>query len=163
VIETAMHDEGDYTFGSVSGDLRMLVPAGQALTVQSRLVSGKLSCALPHETEKEGWGRQVVRVNGGGVLVRARSTSGAIVIAQSKAGPSGEPFAAQQATAAESGVPKQTAPQNPEREPFALDDVPLEDEGPGSAEEDQRMAVLRAIEDGEIGVSEGLERLRSLE
>ena len=167
VIESSLDDEGKYSFRSVSGRVRILVPNGQACTVHSKLVSGKLRCELPHEVEKTGWGKQVVQVNGGGVDLQVSSTSGSVVIAQSKGAQRSEPEEPKEPEQGDVGAPVGAGDTRPlgqaQPEPFGLDDAILEDDASPVSVEEERMSVLRSIEEGEISVSEGLARLRSLE
>lgn len=165
VIESSLDDEGKYRFRSVSGGVRILLQNGQACTVHSNSVSGSVRCELPHETEKEGWGKRIVRVNGGGVGLKVRSTSGSITLAKSKDTQWSESDSEGEGETSSPTAIHETRPlgAEPAPEPFGLSDEILQDDGAGPSVDEERMAVLKSIEEGEISVSDGLARLRSLE
>ena len=165
VIESSLDFEGKYEVRSVSGGVRMLLPPGQACTVHSSSVSGSLRCELPHKTEKDGWGKRVVQVNGGGVDLKVRSTSGSLLLAQTDGDHRGVAAHLEDAAEVSSTGAHDTKPlgSEPKAEPFGLDDDILQEDGECPSVDDERMSVLKSIEEGEISVSDGLARLRSLE
>ncbi|MHB1296426.1 MAG: DUF4097 family beta strand repeat-containing protein [Anaerolineae bacterium] len=160
-IEARLEGEGRFQHRSVSGDLTLLLPADQGCTVQSHSLSGDFKCNLPHEVRQLGWGKQEAVVNGGGPQVSVRTTSGSVRI-----------------KAAEGSLERVKSRERPVREtrpleaaaepdePFGLEDMPEAPAVEPAAQESmtsQRMRILKAIEDGTLSVSEGLERLTSLE
>lgn len=156
LIESPLDDEADYHMRSVSGDLALLVPEDQAFTVHSVSLSGEFTCNLPHEIEQQGWGKVDAQINGGGVEFHVRSASGDVRIAA--AGASAE----ESAQGEEAAEP--FASQEPEAEPFGLGETVASDEAEGAlSARGQRKAILQAIEEGKMSVSEGLAKLRSLD
>lgn len=155
VIESPLDDEGEYSMRSVSGNLSLLVPEDQAFTVHTSSRSGKLTCALPHEIDDKTRGRVDARINGGGVGFHVRSTSGNMRIAAATA-LAEEPLRGEEAT-------EPFASPEPEAEPFGLGETVSTDEAEGaSSARARRKAILQAIEEGKMSVSEGLAELRSL-
>ena len=69
---------GKADMDSVSGGLRLELPAGSGFTAEHDSVSGSFECAFP--TEDLGGGR--VRCGGGGADIRMNTTSGGMVIAR---------------------------------------------------------------------------------
>ncbi len=180
LIESQLDSEGVYHLRSVSGDLRLLLPAAQRCTVHQNSLSGEFTCRLPHEVKRQGWGRLEAAINGGGVVFHVQSTSGDVLIEASEeplaAEPSGEPAKpaeaaqptapAQPASVAQPAAPAQEAPAKatkplPPNEP-AAESFGLDQPAEPSAST-RRMEILKAIEQGKITVSEGLARLRELE
>jgi len=132
LIETPLTAEGSYQGESVSGSLHLVVPADTRCTVRSRTVSGGVRCLLPHRVVRQGWGTWEGEVNGGGVAVEWRSVSGGVVIATEASAP-GE---AAEEEASPSAGSQDTA--------------------------EARLAILRAVEAGEMDVDEAVRRLEEL-
>jgi len=169
-IEGALALTGDYEVRSVSGDVTLRLPEDQTLTIDSITMSGDFKCKLPHETETKGWGKVHAYVNGGdGPVVRVRTTSGDVRIKASKAlgltpAPSPEPTQSDTRPLSDAGEPFAVSHQE---EPFSVGGEPT-DAAAAEAEEfesagSRRMKILKSIEAGEISVTEGLAKLRSLE
>lgn len=78
-VETAL-GEGPYRFHSVSGDVRLKIPAGTPCTAELHSLSGGLTVNLPGASAIRRNGRQVAEVQGGGVLVYVNSVSGNLSI-----------------------------------------------------------------------------------
>lgn len=76
-VETAL-SEGPYRFHSVSGDVRLKIPAETRCTAELHSVSGGLTVSLPLTGAMRRNGRQVAEVGGGGVLVYVNSVSGSL-------------------------------------------------------------------------------------
>ena len=163
--ETAVSPEGEITLKSKSGDIRLLVPPTQGLDIEAHLLSGDLDCALPHSITSQSTGFRVdehykVRVNGGGPTVTIDSLSGDIRIAASDSEfkpPQPQPRQTDKLSESPWDTPTEA------RQTFALEsefepDIPEDD--PGDSE---RMVILEAIENGEMEVSEAIERLRALD
>jgi len=68
--------EGPYRFKSVSGDVRLVVPAASAGTVIGKSVSGRARLALPVTASEHSRGHWRYEVQGGGPEVRFESVSG---------------------------------------------------------------------------------------
>ncbi|MBM3187200.1 MAG: hypothetical protein FJZ90_00570 [Chloroflexi bacterium] len=159
LVETGLSAEGQYKVRSLSGGLRLALPEKQACTLHARLLSGDLHCDLPHETESKAWGRMTTRINGGGVDFEVRSTSGDIHVTRWAAPAEEEESVASAAEEEDLGSGAPSA----EPEPFALDEeASAAPEKSAPSAESQRMAILKAIEQGELSVEEGLARLRAL-
>jgi hypothetical protein len=71
---------GPYHFGSVSGSIRMFVPADTHCNVELNSVSGSIRSSLPASATSMGHGMKVTQVQGGGTAVRLRSVSGGVSI-----------------------------------------------------------------------------------
>jgi len=155
LIESGRDQEGTYRASSVSGDLRLLFPEDQRCTVRVHSLSGRLRCQLPHSVLRHGWRDRETLINDGGVEFRVRTISGNILvkaaehIVQSEEGSEAQESRAAQATA------------EPGRQPFDLDHAE-ETAGPASATA-KRMEILRAVEEGEMGVDEALVKLQQLD
>jgi hypothetical protein len=171
-LRTALQETGDYDLHTVSGEIKMRLPQEQPCTIDFGSLSGDLRCELPHTTDRHVWGKNQVHVNGGGVRVKIRTTSGnARLLPWGKGEPVTEPHV--ESTAAEQPFSgRDTRPLNEEMvgesEPFgldtepeaeAMDSTPMEE----SASATERMQILKDIEAGKLTVSEGLQRLRELE
>jgi len=174
-VETSLSDEGYYKFHTISGDVTLHLPATQACTIDFATWSGGLHCKLPHEMVKKEQRHKLAKVNGGGVPVEVHSTSGGVRL-----------MAGEDAPAGKTPVRERQTESEPEPSPFDLDDPVFEAEPVAAkgntkplsdqpfvpdydpeteetlSEAQQRMAVLKAIEEGEISVSEGLEKLNAL-
>ena len=159
-VEAHLNPESRVALRSVSGDLKLCVPPDQGLTVRGNLLSGDFSCSLPHKVERQNRRSFRSEINGGGPEVKVRSISGDVVISSSLRADD-EPGLEEDAKATS---PFKNA-QAPEVDPFDLDDDLEFDAQPASEScaQEQRMEILRAIETGEMEVSEGLQRLRELD
>jgi hypothetical protein len=69
---------GPYSFGSVSGSVRMLVPPDTHCTAELSTVSGSIRSSLPATSTIVGHGSKVTQVGGGGTAVRLKSVSGSL-------------------------------------------------------------------------------------
>jgi hypothetical protein len=74
-LETSL-STGPYTFNSVSGDVRLLLPAEARFSARLHTISGDLSSQFPGTNFSRGHGSASVEVQGGGVRLEARSVSG---------------------------------------------------------------------------------------
>jgi hypothetical protein len=79
LLQTPITD-GPYLFSSVSGSVRMLVPADTRCNVELNSVSGSIRSSLPATSTKIGHGSKVTQVQGGGTTVRLKSVSGGVSI-----------------------------------------------------------------------------------
>jgi hypothetical protein len=68
--------EGPYHFDSVSGDLRLQVPAEARFSARLSSISGGISSAFPTTNFTRGHGSQKVEIQGGGITILASSVSG---------------------------------------------------------------------------------------
>jgi len=146
-MSTALRPDGEYSAHSVSGEFKLEVPAGTRCTVAMSTVSGDLRCALPHDVLENRKGSKRYAVNGGGVTVMFSSVSGDMSVRTGE----GETAAVREpVSAAEdwSGAAEDVAPTEP----------PSAEGAPSAA----RMRILKAIENGEMTVEEGIARLQAL-
>ena len=155
IVETTLVQGGDYDVRSLSGALRLCLAQEQGCTLRARLLSGDFSCSLPHKLETEAWGRVVALINGGGVAFGVRSTSGDVSVTA---------LPADRDPAEQQGVRDRRASRpldvDATAQPKGLgEEPPVAEEAPSEA--DQRMEVLRAIEQGALSVDEGLARLKA--
>jgi hypothetical protein len=157
---------GPHSIATLSGDA--VVRAGAGITVTARTVAGDLSSDLPHRSEG-GPGRRSIVVGDGGIELQFRSVSGDLRVVGS-----GEAFA----------IPVPPTPPAPPRAPAspgragagAADDAfdingtadhepadaaPAAESDP--AVETSRLAILRALERGEIDITEATARLSELD
>ena len=157
LVESGLDQDGTYRMSSVSGDLRLLIPEDQQCTVRMHSLSGRLHCRLPHSTPRRRRRDTEVLINGGGVEFWVRTTSGNAVVGAAKhlAEPEVQP-----ARAAEGATPGDFPP---ETEPFGLNKGEADETAASSSATAQRMEILRAIEEGELSVSEGLDKLEQLD
>ncbi len=132
-VETSLDPQGSYQARTVSGGFELVIPADSRCTITAKSASGGVDCELPCEVKESGRGRWRADVGGGGVKIGFNSVSGGVRIVASDA-LSTEPVAVS--------------------EPSAPTEVP---------EESPEMAILRAIEQGELSVDEALARLEQLE
>ncbi len=146
-MSTPLQPDGEYSAHSVSGDFKLEVPAETRCTVAMSTVSGDLRCALPHDVLENRRGSKRYAVNGGGVTVMFSSVSGDMSVRTGE----GEPAAAREPVSAA------------EDWSAAAEDVAHTEtrsaEGDPSTE---RMRILKAIENGEMTVEEGIARLQAL-
>ena len=78
-LETPL-GEGPYRFHSVSGEVHFKVPEGTQCTAELSSVSGHISTNLPQSTVSSRPGKQLVKVQGGGVEVFLKSVSGELTL-----------------------------------------------------------------------------------
>jgi hypothetical protein len=156
-VATPLAPNGEYDFGTVSGDLLLQVPDETRMTVAMKTVSGDLSCALP-ATSDGGKRSRTLTVNGGGVPVRVRSVSGDCTIRAA-----GNDLPSLPAT------PSVTHAAPPPPAPHASA-TPMAREAnsavqPGAPEDglSETLAVLQAVERGELSIDEAMAKLATLE
>jgi hypothetical protein len=160
LIESALDDEGRYQARSISGDLTLRLPEDQRCTVLLRSLSGDVKTKLPHESKRQGWGKVVATINGGGVEFDVSSTSGDVKVEAAGELPEGERAHHEATERGTRPLRDETRPERgtvPPEPPFGVAEEPT---GPTRAE--QRMAVLKAIEDGGLSVEQGMAKLREI-
>jgi len=171
-VTTPLAPNGEYGFSTVSGDLLLLVPQETRMTVALKTVSGDLSCALP-ATSDGGKRSRTLTINGGGVPVRVKSVSGDCTVRAA----TGDlpplpttPLVARTVPA----PPAPPAPLSPFSPPAPL--TPLvapmaathltDSTARPDAQEDgfsESLAILQAVERGELTIDEAMEKLATLE
>jgi hypothetical protein len=133
-----------YFAKTVSGDLHVLVPEGTGVTVQMKSVSGSVKSELPAEIIKAGRRSWQGRINGGGATLEMQSVSGDLRVARGM-----------QATEDTEPAGDQSADEP--REPSAAPEpsAPV-------AEDSEMLAILKALEAGDITLDEATSRLEAL-
>ena len=181
-VAGALDPAGDYRAESISGSVELVPLSG--VTAELRSISGSISSRVAGHVEGgRGFWRAVI--DDGRALFRVSSTSGGLRI--SEAGPAdqfaGGPAAASASPAPAAPVPpgaptagadapasgtgsSPAGPAPAEQAPVTAGNVETwnadEDADPAAeAIEDDELAVLQALERGEIGVDEAAERLES--
>ena len=183
-VAAVLRPADDYEVQSISGDVRLVIPANTRARVDTETLSGDVDCAVPHAVERGGRRQRTLVLNGGGdTRVRVRTTSGDIEIGAgaSDAGantpaepaaagePGGEPaqtrrFSAEQVQEAGSALSGQGEHfRAAAAEAGAADPAPTQRlDAQAAPHKSAEMAILEAIERGEMSVDEGLRRLNEL-
>jgi hypothetical protein len=138
ILQTPLSD-GPYLFSSVSGNVRMLVPADTHCNAELKSVSGSIRSSLPVTTTRMGHGSKMTQIQGGGVEVRLKSVSGGLSIEAE-----GIPAETVQVTPA---VPVPPTPPSP---PVSSTPEPL-----STAE------ILQRIESGEMTVDDAIKLMKN--
>jgi hypothetical protein len=120
--------------GSVDGSFHLSVPAGSRASAEMASVSGGVSCALPHTVTEMRLGHWKAQVNGGGASVSLKTVSGSLVF---------------DVATNLSATPPPTPP--PSGTPVA------------ASRDWPEMAILKAVEKGEISVEAAIARLADLD
>jgi hypothetical protein len=158
-VDSPLVGGATHTIETLSGDVSLA--AIDDMRVEARTVSGDLSSELPHRTEGR-MGRRTMILGDGSIDLGFRSVSGDLHIHSGDDGPArptgaAAPVAAETAAGtasfAAADAPAGPAPAGPV--PAGTDDRP--------ADEPDRMAILRALEAGEIDVATAMDRLATLE
>jgi len=140
-LQTSLAD-GPYQFGSVSGDVRLLVPADTRCNAELKSVSGSIRSSLPAITSRIGHGMKVTQIQGGGTAVRLKSVSGDLSIETE-----GVP-----ATAIQDDEPA------PERPLIPVPPVPAREPEPPPL---STAEILQRIERGEMTVDEAIRLMKN--
>jgi hypothetical protein len=140
-LESPLTSRTDNAIETLSGDVSLAVAAG--LRVEARTVSGDVSSDLPHRTEGT-MGRRTLILGDGATELAFRSVSGDLHIHGADR------------PAARQARPSETP------EPAGQPAVVEADDRPAETDPD-RMAILRALEAGEIDVATAMERLATLD
>jgi DUF4097 and DUF4098 domain-containing protein YvlB len=73
--------EGPYSFNTISGNVRLVVPVETRCSAEIRSISGQITTRLPQSSNSRQHGTQLVDVQGGGVKVFLKSISGELSLA----------------------------------------------------------------------------------
>jgi hypothetical protein len=157
--------EGPYRFKSVSGQVRLIVPAGTACTVLSSSMSGRFTSSLPNSGMRMSSGGSLYRIQGGGVEVRHTSVSGDLWVGpEGGSGPVETVFSSEPAVAVDESPATEGSPAT---EAQALEAQALVAQAPVPPEPPAieprpvtAMDIIEQIENGKISVEEGLRQLR---
>jgi hypothetical protein len=133
-VETSLDPQGNYSASTVNGSCRLAVPKDSRGTVEARFANGDVSCELPCQLLDSSRGHWHGQFGGGGANITFNAVNGGLTIA----------------------VSDQVA-----NVPVAAPTPPAPSAPPGS--ESAEMAILKAVERGEMGVEEALQRLTEVE
>ena len=145
-LQTPVAD-GPYRFSSVSGSVRMLVPADTRCNVELNSVSGSIRSSLPASASSMGHGLKVTQIQGGGTTVRLKSVSGGVSIESE-----GTPATVVQTTSPADFSPIPPIPPIPPVPPTEIPSTPQE--------ELSTSEILQRIERGELTVDEALKLMK---
>lgn len=166
-IEAELHRDGTHRVSSVSGDVELVTPSPVALSVET--LTGDLRVDGKHRMDG-GRGHRAVRIADGSVPVTVRTTSGDVRLRSTATGGSTPVTgAAADARASERGpstpAPATTPPiSNPTTPEPAL--VAEAEAAPNLVRPEPaaaRLALLRALERGELDVETAMRRLETLD
>lgn len=162
-VDGLLTGPGPFAIQTVSGDAEIVGRSG--LTVDAKTVTGDLGTELPHRAESRP-GRKSLVVGRGETRLSFQSVSGDLEVTAPRADLPTESVLAALA-------PEPPEPPTPARPPVVAAPAPpgaapeaVRTDTPGgdaSSAEAARLAILRALERGEIGVEEAGERLARLE
>ena len=138
------HLSGGVQVQTVSGDLRLTVPATFGCEAQLSSMSGSVQCGLPAQVLEVKRGRWHATVNGGGPVVRLSSMSCSLRL-NSTGGQQAASFRPGQSAGPGAAFAPQTATT-----------------GSGQQPADERLRILSQVERKEISIEEGLARLDAL-
>jgi hypothetical protein len=176
-LDGLLDPAGEHTIESISGDLE-IAPAG-GVTIRMSGISGSFHSELPHRRESNG-GRRSIVVGDGAASVTFRTMSGDLnLVRTSSAGapelrvPAGSPMRPpdppREGAPAMTSPPAAPLPPAPPSVPGPPDPPPAYASGPASddtsaaaTEAADELAVLRALERGEIDVDEAARRLEGV-
>jgi Toastrack DUF4097 len=139
ILQTPLSD-GPYRFSSVSGSVRMLVPADCRCNAELRSVSGSIRSSLPVTNTRVGSGSKVTQIQGGGAEVYLKSVSGSLSIESE-----GVPAEAVTITTSQPVTPTPPAPpvaSTPTSQPLSTAEI------------------LQRIESGEMTVDEAIKLMK---
>ena len=142
-LDSPLTSRTDNTIETLSGDVRLLATGG--LRVEARTVSGDITSDLPHRTEGR-MGRRTLIVGDGAIELAFRSVSGELRIHAAGESPHEAHQAADEDASADPAA---------ERAATASAARPTD--------EPDQMAILRALEAGEIDVATAMDRLAAQE
>ncbi len=146
---------------SLSGDATLVALAG--ITVVARTVSGDLSSDLPHRSDGR-TGRRTLVIGDGRVELSFRSVSGDLRIRRAGKDSAGPGVVAAAPSTLVPTPPAQPAPPEPPSPPEPVDDAgaPTTARQPRDVDA-ERMAILQALERGELDIATSMDRLAELD
>ena len=167
-VEAPFADGVVHKVETVSGDTRLIT--GSGLTIEARTVSGDIRSDTPHRTAS-GSGRRAIVLGDGSARLEFRSLSGDLQIVGRASAAGVAEGASWRGTmdAASTASPAPTAgpPARPSASPPTVDAVLQQAESqaplPTDPRDAARMAILRALEAGEIDVPTATARLSALD
>ena len=151
VVDSPLSD-GPYRFHSVSGDVRLSVPANTRCSIDSKSLSGRLDTNLPVTYNQKNGQHWRMEVQGGGPEVRFDSISGALHVTSAGAVAGAATPVVQVAGAAMEALPEAGAPATP-----SMPEPPV---SPVDQAAQTRRDVLDRVARGELSVDEAIDKLR---
>ena len=146
---------------TLSGDVSLVADGGQR--IEARTVSGDLTSDLPHKSDGR-MGRRTLVVGDGSIELSFRSVSGDLQVhdLRGRDGRNGRAESAPPPAAPRPPVvPVAAIP--PRAAPSASAETASASPSPADSVEPDRMAILKAIEAGEIDVATAMDRLAALD
>jgi hypothetical protein len=147
ILQTPI-SQGPYQFSSVSGAVRLLVPADTRCNVELHSVSGSIRSSLPATSTKMGHGLKVTQIQGGGTQVHLKSVSGGVSI-ETEGVPVNPESGAAPASSEQTATPSPVPPV-----------PPVEPVQPATPEPLSTAEILQRIERGEMTVEEALKLMK---
>jgi hypothetical protein len=168
-LDSPLVGRADHAIETLSGDA--IVRAAAGISVEAKTVSGDLTSDLPHRSDGR-MGRRTLIVGDGAIRLAFRSVSGDLHVTGAI-----DPFERRGGTPAPEARPGSTPTQasgsavaSPEPSVSPDDsagDRPaapaVSDDDPGASTAEERMAILRALEQGELDVASAMDRLAALD
>jgi hypothetical protein len=140
--------EGPYVFGSVSGSVKMVVPADTRCNVELNSVSGSIRSSLPATSTSIAHGMKMTQIQGGGASIRLKSVSGGVSIETEGVSPT-------TVTVAEP-MPQVMVPPVPPAPP-----APPPPSPEVNSEQLSTSEILQRIERGELTVDEAIKLMKN--
>ena len=140
VLQTPLTD-GPYRFSSVSGSVRMLVPADTHCNAELNSVSGGIRSSFPATTTRMGPGSKTAKIQGGGAEVRLKSVSGGLSIETE-------------------GIPAEAVQGTPSVPVSPMPPMPPVSPGQPASEPLSTSEILQRIESGEMTVDEAVKLMK---
>lgn len=165
LIESQLSASGNYRVHTVSGDVHLLTPEDQPYTLYYHTLSGDFEQKLSGESKRKGWGKLEVAINGGGVAFIVHTTSGDLTVEATEGVGvvEGQERKEEEPVAKHATRPLESPWTEAKPEPFAVEESAPPPSVEATSASARRMAILQAIEEGKISVSEGLAKLRELD
>lgn len=134
-IATPLQPTGEYRVQTVSGDVEFIVPETASCTVEGHSISGRLRTTLVHASQRQGFATWRTEVGGGGVPLHFDSVSGNLILTVAQGRAAVELSGSEASEMVSEAEPETTL---------------------------STMAVLKAIEAGQLSVEEGVVKLKEL-
>lgn len=168
-LDSPLVGPGDHSIETLSGDARVRSAAG--IQVEAKTVSGDLTSDLPHRSDGR-MGRRTLIVGDGAIRLAFRSVSGDLHVSGAVDGSVGRgdhPVAA--ISPQRSGPPTSPSPVASPGSSVSHDDStsdgPAAPGAPSNLRDEpsaaERMAILRALEQGDLDVATAMDRLTALD
>lgn len=147
-LQTPISD-GPYQFSSVSGSVRLVVPADTHCNAELNSVSGSIRSSLPVTTVHYGHGSKVTQISGGGTSVRLKSVSGNLS------------FEVEGVPATQVQTTSSSAEPIPPASPPLVSPMPPTPSSPPPPAPLSTAEILQRIERGELTVDEAIKLMKN--